>query len=86
MTLPAQKRGWVEIIEGEGREIAPFRHEVRFQVYDWTESKDAGAMVADFATRQEAVAFAVDWSVTHGRRLQSADVFPFRHNGKAVEQ
>ena len=43
-------------------------------------------MVADFATRQEAVAFAVDWSVTHGRRLESADVFSFRHNGKAVEQ
>lgn len=36
-------------------------------------------MVADFATRQEAVAFALDWAVTHGRRLQSAGVFPFHH-------
>jgi hypothetical protein len=69
----------VEIIEGEYREIALFRHEVRFQVYYQTESKDAGAMVADFATRQEAVAFALDWAVTHGRRLQSAGVFPFHH-------
>lgn len=79
MTLPAQKRGWVEIIECEGREIAPFRHEVRFQVYDWSESMDSGAMVGDFATRQEAVACAVDWAVTHGRRLQSAGIFPFHH-------
>ena len=69
----------MEIIEGEYREIALFRHEVRFQVYQQTESKDAGAMVADFATRQEAVAFALDWAVTHGRRLQSAGVFPFHH-------
>ena len=83
MTLPIKTRGWVEVIEGWGREIAPLRHEVRFQVYDWSEDKSSGAMVAEFATRKEAVAFAVNWSATYGRRLQSAEIshFPMKLKG-----
>lgn len=68
-------RGWVEVCQGWGKEIAPFQFEERFQVYDWTERKDAGAMVGDFATRSDAVAFAVNWAVTHGRKLQTAELF-----------
>lgn len=83
MTATTAKRGWVEIYEGWGREIAPFRHEPRFHVHDWSEDKDSGALVGDFATRPEAVAFAVNWAVTHGRKLQSAEVshFPVRLKG-----
>lgn len=77
MTLNGEKRGWVEVVEGWGRETVPFQYEPRFQVYDWTEDKGAGTMVADFAARSEAIAFAVNWAVTHGRKLQAAEVSNF---------
>lgn len=69
------RRGWVDI----------YPSATGFQVYDWTEHHDSGALVGDFATRREALAFAVNWSVTHGRKLQTAEVyhFPVRPKGGA---
>lgn len=86
MMVATKKRGWVEVTEGWGREIHPFCHEPRFHVYDWTEHKDSGALVVDFATRQEAVAFAVNWAVLHDRKLQTAEVshFPIARKGGAA--
>jgi len=77
MNAQTARLGWVEIYEG------PADKALRFWVYDWTEAKDSGALVGDFATRADAVAFAVNWAVTHGRKLQSAEVshFPLRLKG-----
>lgn len=74
MKAPVQDRGWVDIGEGYGCKMMSLCPQFRFQVYDWTESKDAGVIVGDFATRGEALAFAVNWAVTHGRRLQTTEI------------
>lgn len=86
MMDPPKKRGWVEIMEGWGHEIRPRCYEPRFHVYDWTEHKDSGALVGDFATRREALAFAVNWAVLYGRKLQTAEVshFPIVRKGDAA--
>lgn len=82
MCAAPKLRGWVDIMEFPS-EGASFGKGEFFQVYDWSEHHDSGAIVGEFDTRPEAVAFAHDWADRNGRKLSSATVISFPTQGGA---
>ena len=71
-------RGWVDIYPTAAP--AP-----GFEVYDWSEHHDSGAIVGRFATRKEATAFMHKWAADHSRKMTSADLHSLSDYRKGVK-
>ena len=54
-----------------------------FAVYTWSPSGDSGALLASFATRRQAVRYAVRFARKHGMEMQSAEILPFKRRANA---
>ena len=77
-------RGYVEVREGWGEEIAPYRYLTVYYVYDWSRHRDSAAIVGSFDTRPKAIAFATEWAEAHERDLATAEVIPLRRESGAA--
>lgn len=83
--IETELRGHVEVHEGWGEEIAPYRYRTVYYVYDWSHHADSAAIIGSFDTRPKAIAFAQDWARQHDRDLASAQIIPFQRIGGGNE-
>lgn len=73
-TQSTEPRGWVDVYQAE---TDPLTGETEFQVYNWTEHHDSGAIVHTCNTRREAVLFAVAFATANNRKIASAEIIHF---------
>lgn len=61
-------RGWVSVNANvhDGQTV--------YEVYEWSEHYDSGALVKTFAQREDAERYATAFAATHGKRLETAEV------------
>ena len=62
-------RGWVEVIPAPAG---------GFWVHDWSEHHDSGHIVTVRDTFAEALEAAKRWAREHGRKMETAEIMPFR--------